>query len=277
VVLDGDVDGSYPYVKGLTQEFPLLRPVLVEQGGQMRALDEGVSRSSGDVVLLMDDDVIAGPGLVSGHALAHRGRAGLVVMGYMPVKMVERGVAQTRLYAKEYEAHCARIEAGQLTVLEGLWLGNVSARRADLASVGISTERFPLRWHADLDLGLRLAQAGAVGVFSRDLVADHMHAQSSASFLSSAHERGEAVVLLERQYPDHFSLVRPAPVLDGLPGPARHAVSYLGRGPRAQRSGRVLMALSAGGDRLGTTSLADGSAKLARRIMILSGTRDVPA
>ena len=53
----------------------------------MRALDVGVQCSTGDVVLLMDDDVIAGPGLVSAHARRHAGADGLVVVGSMPVRL----------------------------------------------------------------------------------------------------------------------------------------------------------------------------------------------
>ncbi len=273
MVLDGDVDGSFPYLNRLTTEFPQLRPMLIEPNGQLRALDEGVARSTSDVVLLMDDDVIAGPGLVSGHARRHRAGRPLVVMGAMPVRLAGGEGPATRLYARDYDGHCQKIESGELAVLEGLWLGNVSVRRGDLVKVGVWSEGYRLHWHSDLDLGLRLAQNGLDGVFDPTLRATHMHMQSNSSFLRAGHERGEAVTVLEHQYPQHFAVIRPAPVLDGLPAPARRVVSYLGREGVAQRSGRMLMTVSSASDRLGSTRMSDASAKLARRIQILCGTR----
>ena len=41
----------------------------------------------GDVLLLLDDDVVPAPGLVSGHAAHHAARDGLVVVGAMPVDL----------------------------------------------------------------------------------------------------------------------------------------------------------------------------------------------
>jgi hypothetical protein len=196
----------------------------------------------------MDDDVIAGPGLASGHALRHEAADHLVVLGYMPVPVDDGVPATSRLYAREYEAHCARLESGDLAVLGGLWLGNVSARRRDLERVGVSSEQFPLRYHGDTDLGLRLAAAGAHGVFDRRLAATHHHAQSQAAFLRDARERGEALGLLKAQHPDDTNAER---TLSRLPGPAEHAVSFLARGRRAGASSRLLMALGTGAERLG--------------------------
>lgn len=273
VVVDGDVDGSFEHLEALRAEFPRLHPILADPGGQMRALDIGVRHSSGDVVLLMDDDVIAGPGLVSAHARCHTGTHGLVVVGYMPVRLAEGSPSQTRLYASEYEEHCRRLESGELAVLEGLWLGNVSARRIDLRQVGVASPRFPVRWHADMDLGLRLRAAGAEGRFERSLVAAHLHAQSVASFLASAHERGKGTWYLMTSYAGLGADAVPAPVLDGLSRPAHAVVSLLGRRGTAGWSSRALMGLAAGAARARHVGLSVRIAQLARRIQVVSGFR----
>ena len=192
VVLDGDVDGSYPLLEQLQESFPTMRPILVDSEGQMVALGRGVEAATGDVVLLMDDDVLSDPGLVTGHARSHADATGLVVLGYMPVQLDPTSSSATRLYASWYESHCARLESGELTVLDGLWLGNVSARRADLLRVGVSSDSFPVRWHADTDLGLRMHAGGLRGVFDRQLRATHRHAKSAEAFLEDNRERGAA-------------------------------------------------------------------------------------
>jgi hypothetical protein len=273
VVLDGDVDGSYAEVEELRREFPKVRPIAAAPGGQMKSLDVGVQYSTGDVVLLMDDDVIAGPGLVSAHARCHAGTEGLVVVGFMPVRLDEGSSSPTRLYASEYDEHCRRLESGELAVLDGLWLGNVSARRVDLLRVGVASDDFGVRWHADTDLGLRLQAAGARGVFEPRLGATHMHAQSTPSFLASAHERGEGTWLLETQHAERIGAARPAPVLDGLSAPSRALVSFFGRERRSAWSSRAVMAVGAAAERLGAHGVAVKAAQLARRIQVACGYR----
>ena len=273
VVLDGDVDGSGAEVEGFHREYPTLLALSTEGIGQMAALQKGVQASTGDVVLLMDDDVIAGPGLVSAHARHHAGTHGLVVVGFMPVRLDEGSSSVTRLYATEYEDHCRRLESGELEVLEGLWLGNVSARRDEVLCVGVASPRFDVRWHADTDFGLRLRADGARGLFDRRLLAAHLHAQSAASFLASAHERGEGTWLLETEHDAASDAVRPAPVLDGLSGPMRAAISLLGRRGWSGPSSKACMGLADLADRLGRPGAAVRQAQLARRIQIVSGYR----
>ncbi len=239
----------------------------------MAALQVGVEACVGDVVLLMDDDVIAGPGLVSAHARHHAGTHGLVVVGFMPVRLDEGSSSTSRLYATEYDEHCRRLESGELTVLDGLWLGNVSVRRDEVLRVGVPSERFSVRWHADTDFGLRLRDAGERGIFDRRLVAEHLNMQSTASFLASAHERGEGAWLLETQHADAAATVRPAPVLDGLSGPFRVVVSLLGREGCSGWSSRALMGLAAAADRLHQGRVSVRLAQLARRIKATCGYR----
>jgi hypothetical protein len=179
----------------------------------------------------------------------------------------------TRLYAAEYEAHCEKLESGALEVLDGLWLGNVSARRGDLIRVGVRSDRFSVRWHADTDLGLRLREAGCRGVFDLRCQATHLHAQSAASFLRSAHERGEGTWLLRADHAERFSAVRPAPVFDGLSSPVRGLVSFLGREGRSGWSSRLLMSVAEGVERLGWNTVSARAAQLARRIQIACGFR----
>ena len=273
IVLDGDVDGSYECLTQLRDEFPNLCPILGERRGQLAALDLGVQRSRGDVVLLMDDDVVARPGLVTGHAERHADMQPVVVVGFMPVCLQAGASVATRLYATEYEAHCARFESGDLAVLDGLWLGNVSARRSDVLRTGLASDRYPVFWHSDTDLGIRLREAGVDGVFDRRLEAAHMHAQSTTSFLRAGHERGQGLRLLQVEHGDRFGDVRPDQMLEGLPSPARHALSFLGREGRAGWSSTLLMALGGWLDRFGLTGMSARLARLARRIQIVCGFR----
>ncbi len=149
----------------------------------------------------------------------------------------------------------------------------MSVRREDVLRVGVPSERFSVRWHADTDFGLRLRGAGARGIFDRRLAAEHLNMQSTASFLASAHERGEGAWLLETRHGDAAATVRPAPVLDGLWGPLRVLVSLLGREGWSGWSSRALMGLAVAADRLGQRRVAVRMAQLARRIRATCGYR----
>ncbi len=84
MVVDGCDDGSIELVEELRRDDERL-VARCENGGASAARQAGVEAASGEVVVLLDDDVVAEPGLVTGHARAHADRDGVVVVGYAPV------------------------------------------------------------------------------------------------------------------------------------------------------------------------------------------------
>lgn len=231
VVVDGSPDGSYELLTGMAADDPRIRPVWRENGGEGAARQSGVENATGDLVLLLDDDVIAGPGLARGHASVHAragaggDAAGVVVLGYMPARRptVRRpGGFTTDLYADEYEAQCRRYESDPSTVLRHFWAGNVSMRRVDALRVGLHSGGPRLGYHSDQEFGLRCLRAGLTGVFDRGLVAEHRHERDLDTFLRQARSAGAARHDLERLFPD---LIPPGGLRDVLPLPVRAAVA----------------------------------------------------
>jgi glycosyltransferase involved in cell wall biosynthesis len=192
VVVDGSSDGSFELLTQMAADDARLKPVFIANAGKESARQEGVERASGDVVLLLDDDVVADPGLVAGHGRHHARNAGLVVVGYMPVVVGARrrpDGAATTLYAAEYEGMVASYEHDPDLVLRKLWGGNVSLRRTDALRVGLrSTYSAP--YHQDRDFGLRCLEAGLEGRFDRSLRATHMHSRTIDAFLRDSRSQG---------------------------------------------------------------------------------------
>lgn len=154
--------------------------------GSASARQAGVDRARGDVILLLDDDVVPGSGLVGGHARAHRSGPGEVVVGFMPVTPDARdGSATARIYDNDYRAEIADLEAGG-TVLTQLWGGNVSMTRADAHAVPQSVASYPFDCREDQEFGLRAAESGLRGRFVRDLTAGHHYERSADRFLRLA-------------------------------------------------------------------------------------------
>jgi glycosyltransferase involved in cell wall biosynthesis len=242
VVVDGCNDGSIEHLEGIARLEPRLKPLFVDNGGAARARQTGVEAAVGDVVLIIDDDVIAAPGLVTGHARHHAERQGIVVVGYMPTRMSAReepGEHASALYARAYERSCERYEHDPREILRSLWGGNVSLRRRDCLRVPQENPRFREYYHDDREWGLRCLKAGLVGVFDRSLLAEHRYRRPLAAALRDARSEGRGRVRLHQLHGDILGPLDRAAFERNLPPPAR----WLVRAARYPRFYRVLLAL----------------------------------
>jgi GT2 family glycosyltransferase len=271
VVVDGEDPASVALLASLRARFDRLVFAQIRHAGQLRALERGVELTDADVVLLLDDDVIPMPGLAGAHARAHAGRSGLVLVGAMPVGLPARHAdIGSLLYARDYLAYCARIEAKEHEVLDQLWLGNVSIRRSDCLAVGLHSDRFTASYHADQDLGFRLAAAGLVGRYDPSLAAVHRHRRTGPAFLRDARRRGAGVAHLHDVHPQLGPFDRSEFTRD-LPAPVAAVVGRIGSSRIAPRVARALLASSGALGALRLESARVVAAQLARRVMFVWG------
>jgi glycosyltransferase involved in cell wall biosynthesis len=234
VVVDGSRDGSFELVERLARAEPRLRPMLIENRGDMGAREAGAQAATGEVVLFVDDDVLANPGLVTGHARRHAERAADVVVGYMPVTPTRRRKGDEfalHMYAREYEGRCEIYERDPESVVRELWGGNFSMRRADCLAIGMANRAFTEHYHADRDFGIRCLEAGLTGTFDRTLAATHLHERTLAGFIRDARSQGAARVLLPRFHAGTVSPPTRDEFAQGLPSPLSRVVA-LTRRPR---------------------------------------------
>jgi glycosyltransferase involved in cell wall biosynthesis len=268
VVVDGSEDGSYELLSEMAAQRPQLRPVKIENRGKEGARQAGLELATGDVVLIMDDDVLAEPGLVSGHAAVHAGENGLVVVGYMPVHPLDSrraGDAPTLLYAAEYERRCEMYEYDQSLVLRTLWGGNISIRRENALRVGLVSE-FSEGYHQDRDFGLRCAKAGFTGRFDRTLRAEHLHQRSLEAFIRDARKQGAGRRQLHVLHPELLPELAPDEFAKDLSGLARAIVLACRRPRLADGVSRALTALARVSGKLKVWPLETTTVKLIRRI-----------
>lgn len=206
---------------GLTGD-PRLRVLQGPGRGAALARQCGVDAVTGDLVVLLDDDVVPGPDLIAGHRRAHAGRRDLVVVGHMPVDpdLVARRVTAL-IYSNDYEADCRALDADPSRVLYQLWAGNLSMRRTDCERVPQAVDTFIGLPREDEEFGFRCLRAGLVGVFDRSLTAVHFHDRSVEAFLALARAQAGASHLLHELYPDLVEVGDPAV---GLPAAARGVI-----------------------------------------------------
>jgi GT2 family glycosyltransferase len=272
VVVDGEDPESASVLSLLQGRFDRLVFAQTPHAGQLRALETGVDLTDAEVVFLLDDDVMPTAGLAGRHARAHANDEGLVVVGTMPVELPPRRAdIGSLLYARDYLGHCARIESGESQVLDNLWLGNVSIRRSDCLSVGLYSADFTASYHADQDLGFRLAEAGLVGRYDPSLVAAHRHRRSDVAFLHDARRRGASLAHLHQVHASRLGPFDPATFTDHLPAPLRALVRRVGSRPTAPGIARALLGLAAVPRALGWDAGPVALAQLARRIAFVWG------
>ena len=211
VVVDGCRDGSLELLRELADRDARVKPMFVENRGRGGAQQAGIDVASKEVVLLLDDDVIAEPDLVTGHARHHAGGDGLVVLGYMPTVLPKRrlpGQFATFMYAEVYETWCASYRRNPDNILRWLWGGNVSVRRSDLRRVPLYSPAYTNFYHSDQDFGLRCRKAGLVGVFDPALAARHAHSRSLEGFLGDARSQGAGELRVHQLHHDQLGAVR---------------------------------------------------------------------
>lgn len=205
VVVDGSCDGSYELLSDIARRDDRVRPFWIENRGHVGARQCGFEHARHDVLLMLDADVVAGDGLVSGHAAWHARGADRLVIGYMPPVIPPRraGSFVIERYAHQYELACQGYESDPRERFARLWMGNVSVGRRALHAAGGFDGGAGLRYCDDNELGLRLAQTDVdlEPVFDRSLRADHRFERSVSGFLKTSRTFGQDLVRLERAHP----------------------------------------------------------------------------
>ncbi len=280
VVVDGGDDGSLELLQGLAAAEPRLVPLGTPNAGGAAARQHGVDRARGEVVLLLDDDVVAGPGLVSGHARHHRDATDLVVLGHMPVTVPPRrhpSRFSALLYAADYDGMCRRYDEDPRLVLLRLWGGNVSLRREQLHRVPYDSGPFRRTNHSDRDFGLRCADAGLVGRFDRTLLAAHRYDRPATAFARDARKQGAGRYGVHRLHADRLPPFGLDDTVADLPRPAR-ALVRTDRVPALGATARAgLLSLTRLANAVGADPAALTSARLLRRLELRHGVREAMA
>ncbi len=190
--------------------------------GVALARQAGVDAARGDIVLLLDDDVVPEPGLLDGHRRVHAAGPNRVAIGYFPVapEIVARSVAAS-IYAGDYESECKELDEDPSRVLLQLWAGNYSMRAEDSVRVPQADNSFLNSLLEDEEFGFRCQVAGLVGVFDRSLAATHHYERPVSKFLETSRVQALASRRLHAMYPDLADVIDGRPA---LPKPAQLVV-----------------------------------------------------
>lgn len=219
VVADGCTDDTIAALSGYS--FPAALRILQQPGaGAAAARNRGAGAARGDLLLFLDDDVIASVGLVNAHVEAHAVDRPRVVVGpYLldpPREPDYLSEALGRFWGKAF----ARLaDADREPSYTDLLSGNLSVPAHLFDRLGGFDPAFPECGIEDYELGVRVVRAEIPIVFAPDARARHLDTTDLRRSLARNRRGGSSLVLLARRHPSivHKSpLVRPGSLVQKL-------------------------------------------------------------
>lgn len=245
VVLDGSDDGSREMLEAYRSPVPLTWE-WQENAGQAAARNSMIRRAGGDLIWFLDDDMVLGEDALARHRSVHDESSSALVMGPCHFPAAADIVGMTRSWAERLYADLA--ERGFVTDPHAMSFANTSGpvqlfRRLDGFDTGFRG------WGGeDVELGIRVLEAGISVRFDPSAVVWHHQARGIVEMLRTKVDEGRNAVVIADLHPEMAGHVLPS-----ARGPKTRLILRLVRllGPRlAGLLARALAHLAAAEDRL---------------------------
>jgi len=195
---DGSRDGTFEAVCSLPMPYRL-RIFTHQNGGPAAATNLAARHAVNDVLVLLDDDQIASPGLIRAHIEAHRRYGDILVQGLFPLADVSRNRGSSLLYESHLLNDLAPYDV-EHPFSKGIWSANVSVRRETWQRVGGLDETFREYGGEDTDFGFRIAASGCPVIFVPGALSHHVHVVSYRSAQRQPFQAGRAMVRLAQKF-----------------------------------------------------------------------------
>jgi glycosyltransferase involved in cell wall biosynthesis len=204
VAVDGSTDDTSDAVNGASGTCSLRR-IDLPWSGRAIARNRGAAAARGEILLFLDDDMDASPGLLEAHLRAHSQNAGGVVLGHFPIRSGLDPGDIVGEFLREWWQHQFTYWADQRHKFSfhDLCTGNVSLPRQTFQRAGGFDEFFPASSAGeDWELGYRLLKSGVPFRFASDALSfQHCHAVSQ-DLLRRAGEEGRGHVFIAAKHPE---------------------------------------------------------------------------
>jgi hypothetical protein len=139
------------------------------------------------------------------HSLHHPPDSRTCVLGAVPIHVDASSEPVVRYVAAKFARHLEKLaEPEHEFVVRDFYSGNASIRREVIAEVGGFAEGFVIYGNEDIDLSLRLRDAGVSLVYDPEAAARQHYEKGLLELTRDTQEKGKTAVLLARRHPDSF-------------------------------------------------------------------------
>ncbi len=173
-------------------------------GGPSAPRNKGIREANGEVVIILDDDVIPDRGLVAAHARYHRSHAAEheAAVGELYVPEELRGDPMTIFH--EFPYH--EFRGKETLAYYYFWTCNVSIKRSFMLKHGMFDEEF--LGYEDMICGHQLHRAGMVLRFCPEARGQHLHQLKAAGVAAKGFWYGRWLYALIQKLPEREMLIR---------------------------------------------------------------------
>lgn len=199
VVLDGSTDGSAEALRDLVLPCPI-RVEVQPPSGLAVARNRGVELARNPLVLFLDDDIFAAPGLVTAHRRAHAGPQHAIVMGHHP-PVVPRTWWAHRLRSWWEDRFTRMAQLGWRPDFVDYADGNSSLLHSTFRRVGPFDEAFSAGRRHDWEFAIRALDAGVQMRFASEAGAEHHADPTLVKALRATRDEGFYDAMIARRHP----------------------------------------------------------------------------
>jgi len=202
VAIDGSDDGTREMIAERRAPFEL-RSTWHPNRGRASACNSGIRAARGELIVILDDDMVPFPRCLEAHLKAHPRGSRRCVMGAVPIPVTAESRPLERYMARRFDAHLRRLsQPGQRFGTRDFYSGNASVRRDVVLAVGLFDEFFDEYGNEDLELAVRLRSAGVEIGFSPEALAEQRYEKSFRQLAADTTSKGRTAVGFAAKHPE---------------------------------------------------------------------------
>ncbi len=195
------IDNTAVVAKILCNKFPTLTYAYQDRPGAGAARNLGIKLAKTQLVLFIDDDILASHNLIEQHLNAHKTHVGSV-LGYLEVPWERsRDPFLKYLHKSEEQNTYSKLDPAN-TSYHFFYTGNVSCRKEALLKAGGFDEGFTVYGVEDIDLGYRLETYGEPMIFCKQALAFHDYHPTFQLFIKKRRMAGRSLAYFLDKFPN---------------------------------------------------------------------------
>jgi len=203
VVDDGSTDDTSLILNTIKTSYNF-KFVRQKNAGLSAARNHGATQAQGEILLFLDDDIVASSELIKEHLLSHTLEKGKkAVIGYIrsDESILKEPMASFFEYSfkREYERMATHHETVSANDVRG---GNFSIRKNIFLELGMFDDELGRIANEDGEFAYRFEKAGGRFIFNPKAIGYHLYQKGFKESIAKAHCQGRAAVLMRKKHPE---------------------------------------------------------------------------